>query len=79
MRGKTFIFDSVQLSYYKCKKSNFKRIGLYIESPYWIKDKKATINSKSKNYKCFQYAETVALNYREIQLHQERVLFISNI
>ena len=61
------------------KKTNFQLIGLYIESPHWIKDKKVTINSKNKDYKCFQYAETVALNYREVQLHQERVLFISNI
>ena len=61
------------------KKNTLSTYRGYIESPHWIKDKKVTINSKNKDYKCFQYAETVALNYREIQLHQERVLFISNI
>ena len=33
----------------------------YIESPDWIKNRKATINPKNKNNKCFQYATTVAL------------------
>ena len=28
-----FIFDSVQLMYYKCHKVNFKRGGLYTDSP----------------------------------------------
>ena len=46
MRGRDFIFDSVQLLYYKCHKINFKRGGSYIDSPDWIKKKKATINPK---------------------------------
>ena len=29
-----FIFDSVQLLYYKCHKVNIKREGSYIKSPY---------------------------------------------
>ena len=45
MRGSDFIFDSVKLLYYKCHKINFKRGG-YIDSPDWIKKKKATINPK---------------------------------
>ena len=31
-RARDFIFDSVQLIYYKCHKVNFKRGGLYIDS-----------------------------------------------
>ena len=46
MKGSDFIFNSVQLLYYKCHKINFKRGGLYIDSPDWIKKKKATINPK---------------------------------
>ena len=45
---------------------NCKREGLYIDSPDWIKKKKATINPKNTDDKCFQYAVTVALNYGEI-------------
>ena len=36
-RGSDFIFDSVQLLYYKCHKTDFKRGGSNIESADWIK------------------------------------------
>ena len=73
MRGSDFIFDSVQLLYYKCHKINFKRGGSYIDSPDWIKKKKTTINPKSEDDKCFQNAVTAVLNYGQIELHPERV------
>ena len=38
--------------------------------------KKATINPKNKDDKCFQYAAAVALNYVTIESHPERVLNI---
>ena len=53
MRGSNFIFDSVQLMYYKCHKVNFKRGGSYIGSSDWIKKKKETINLKNTDNKCF--------------------------
>ena len=37
-----------------------------------IKKKKATINSKNKDDKCFQYAVTVTLNDKEIRCNPER-------
>ena len=40
MRGIDFIFDSVQLLYYKYHKITFKRGGSHIDSPDWIKRKK---------------------------------------
>ena len=73
MKGSDFIFYSIQLMYYKCHKVSFIRGGLYIDSPDWIKKKKATINPKNTVDKCFQYAPTVALNYEEIESHRERV------
>ena len=73
MKRNDFIFDSVQLMYYKCHHVNFRRGGSYIDSPDWIKKKKATINPKNTDDKCFQYAATVALNYGEIESHPERV------
>ena len=39
IKGSDFIFDSVQLMYYKCHKVNFTRVGSYIDSPDWIKKK----------------------------------------
>ena len=61
MRGSDFIFDLVKDMYYKCNKVNFRRGGSNIDSPDWIKKKKATINPKNTDHKCFQYAATIAL------------------
>ena len=67
MRGSDFIFDLVQLMYYKFHRVNVKHVGSYTDSSDWIKKKKATINTKNTDDKCFQYAVTVALNYEEIK------------
>ena len=48
MRGSDFIFDCTHLLYCKCHKINFKRGGSYIDSPDWIKSKKATTNPINK-------------------------------
>ena len=83
MSGSDFIFDSVELLYYKFYEINFKRGGSFIDYPDWIKKKKATIIPTNVDDKCFQYAVTVALNYEEIESHPERVSnikpFIKNI
>ena len=76
MKGSNFIFDSVQLIYYKSHKVNFKRGGSYIFSPEWIKKKKATINLRNEDDKFYKHAATTALNFKEIESHPERVLHI---
>ena len=43
MRGSEFVFDYVQLLYYKCHKINLDCGGSNIDSPDWIKNKKAKI------------------------------------
>ena len=45
MKGSDFIFDSVQLLYYKFHNCGGLG-GSYIDSPDWIKKKKAPINKK---------------------------------
>ena len=61
MNGSEFVFDFVQLLYYKCHKINLNRGGSYIDSPDWIKYKKLTINSiNKKDNECFQSAVTVS-------------------
>ena len=72
MRGIGFIFDSVQVLCCKCHKINFKRRGSHIDSPEWTKKKKATINPKKDDDKCFQYATTIALNFEEIKKDAQR-------
>ena len=44
----------------------------FIDSPDWIKNKKATINSKNEDDKYFQYAATVTLNSEKIKCNPER-------
>ena len=53
MRGTYFIFDCVNLFYYKFHKINFKQGGSNINSPDWIKNKKATIKSIKKTINAF--------------------------
>ena len=68
MRRSEFIFDSVDLLYYNLQKINLNRKGSsYIDSPKWLKNKKATINPKNNDNNCFQYALTVALNYQNVK------------
>ena len=71
-----FVFESVDLLSYHIHKTNLKRGKSYIKSPEWILNKRATINPKNKDNKCFQYSITVALNHQNIENHPER---ISNI
>ena len=73
MKGSDFEFDGVILLYYDFNKTSLNRRGSYIDSPEWIKDKKSTINPKHNDYKCFQYAVTVALNRDKINKHLQRV------
>ena len=74
MRSSEFVFFYVQLLYYKCNKINPNRGGSYIDSPDWIKNKKATINPiNKKDNMCFQYGVRVALNYQEIKKDLQRI------
>ena len=67
MRGREFVFNSIDLLYYHLRKTSLKRGWSYIDSPEWLKNKKATINPKNNENNCFQYTLTVALNYQNIK------------
>ena len=73
MRGSEFGFDGVNLLYYDFNKISLNKGGSYIEPAKWIKDKKSVINPKNNDYKCFQYAITVALNHDKINKHPQRI------
>ena len=60
MRGSDFAYDNVDSLYYNLNKVSLSRGGSYIDSPKWLKNKKATINPKNNDGKCFRYALTVA-------------------
>ena len=46
---------------------------MYIGSPKWLKNKKATRNPKNSDNNCFQYALIMALNHKQIKSHPERI------
>ena len=73
MKGSDFAFDGVNYLYYNLNKISISKGGSYIDSPKWLKNKKSTINSKNNDYKCFQYAVTLALNLDKINNHPERI------
>ena len=45
MIGSEFVFDYVQLLYYKCHKMNLNGSGSYMDSPDWIKNKESNNTS----------------------------------
>ena len=74
MKKSDFVFDGVDALFYKLHKISLNKGGSYIDSPKWLKDKKATINPKNKKAdNCFQYAIAVALNYQNIKNNPERI------
>ena len=73
MRGSEFEFDGINFFYYNFNKMSIYTGGSYIDSPKWLKDKKSTINPKNNDYKCFQYAATLALNLNRINKNPQRI------
>ena len=74
MKGSEFIFDTVDLLYYNLQKLSLKRNwSSYIDSPKWLKNKKATISPKDNNGNCFRYALTFTLNYQNIKRDPQKI------
>ena len=73
MRRSEFIFDSVDALHYNVNEIRLSIGGSNIDSPKWLNNKKATINPKNNDNKCFQYAIAVTLNHEQIKNHSERI------
>ena len=73
IKGLNFAFDGVNYLYYDLNKISISKCGSYIDPPKWLKDKKSTLNPKNNDYKCFQYAVTLALNLNKINDHPQRI------
>ena len=78
MRGSNFTFERVNLLYYHLHKISLNRGGSYIDSPEWLKSKRATINPKNDDDECFKNALTVALNHEEIGNNPQIITKIKN-
>ena len=74
LRNRTnFVFESVDLLSYHIHKTSLERGNSYIKSSEWLINKRATINPKNKNHKCFQYSIALALNHQNIENHPKRI------
>ena len=73
MKCSNFVFDSMDGLYYKYLRIILNRGGSYIESPAWMKNKRAMLNPKYYNDKCIQYAITDASNYEIILKNPQRI------
>ena len=73
MGGSEFASDSVDSLYYKLHQISLNRGPSYVDSPKWLKNKKATIKPKDNDDKCFKYAVTAELNYQNIEKDPQRI------
>ena len=73
MKGSEFEFDGVNVLYYDFNKISINIGVSYTDSPKRLKDKKSTINPINNDYKCFQYAVTLALNLDKIRKNPQRI------
>ena len=68
-----FVFGSVDLLSYHIHKTSLRRGNSYIKSPEWILNKRATINPKNHDNKCFEYYIAIALHHQQIRSHPKRM------
>ena len=76
-----FVFESVGLLSYHIHKTSLKRENSYIKSPEWIANKKATINPKNEDDKCFKLLHYIKTNLKTIQKEYQVCIisFLMNI
>ena len=72
--GSGYVYDNVEVMGIHFHKIEVERGSSYIESPEWIKNKKATINPQnSKDNRCFLSVITIALNHQKIGRDLQRI------
>ena len=70
----SFTYESVEECNIHFNKIDLRRGATYIESPKWLKPKKATMNPKNPNdVYCFMYAATIALYHDQLGSNPERI------
>ena len=72
LKGIDFLFDYIHGLFHGFHRISPNCGGCYINSPKWLKNKKATINPKINN-KCFQNMVAFALNWKKIENIQKDV------
>ena len=73
LRDSKFIFDSIIHMDISIHRLNLMRGSSYIPLPDWLSKKKAIINPKNLDLKCFKWSLIAALKWREIDRDHQRV------
>ena len=76
IKGSDRVFESVELMDYKLHKVRLRRGGLYVKSPEWLANKKATRKPKNKNDdEYLRWSIIFALIYNEIMKKEFENIF----
>ena len=73
LRNSKFVFDSVMHMDISFHRLNLTRGSSYIPSPDWLSKKKAIINPKNLDMKCFKWAAIAVMKWEEIENNNQRV------
>ena len=71
--GSNFVFESIDLLFYHIHKTSLKKGNSHIKSSEWLVNKRAAINPKNEDKRCFQCSITAALHHKKIKNHPERI------
>ena len=67
IKGRDFVFESVDLLDYKLHRVRLKRDGSYTKSPKWLENNKATMSPKNENDdECLRWSIISTLSYNDI-------------
>ena len=73
LRDSKFVFDSIMHTDISIHRLNLTRGSSYISLPDWLAKKKAILNPKNLDMKCFKWSIIAALKWEEIDRDHQRV------
>ena len=73
LRDSKFVFDSVIHMDISIHRLSLTRGSIYIPLPDWLAKKKAIINPKNLDMKCFKWSVIAALKWKEIDRDHQRI------
>ena len=73
LRDSKFVFDSMMYTDIRIHRLNLTRGSSYIPLPDWLSKKKAILNPKNLDEKCFKWAVTAGMKWEEIDRDHQRV------
>ena len=73
LRDSKFVFDRIMYMDMRMYRLNLTRGSSYIPLPDWLAKKKAILNPKNLDEKCFKWAVIAGLKWEEKDCHPERV------